>query len=299
MYVLGSDVRSSGSRMDPWRLVPALAGAGACILAVGGVLGPRLEAIEQAWTRGGPYSYGFLVAPTSAFLAWKLRKRAARAEKAPTVSGLLTVSCALALTLFLDATGVALTSLTPLLLITILAGTAASLYGWQVVRILAFPFLFLIFLMPIPMPMIMAIDYPLQEFCARFTTHAAWVFGISAVREGATVHLPNFTMTVASACNGLRSAFALVALATLIAYLRKGPTPGKVLMVGLAIPLAYLANFFRLLCDVIVVNALGSRFRFYEHTWDLTWGFLTFLIATVVLLQFAKTLRCAEYRSIS
>lgn len=271
----------------------------AFLLMTGLLLWPRLSAMIRLWTADGLYSFCFLVPPTSILLAWKRRKRISEAKSSPSAWGLALGFSAVGLTLFLDISGLSLNFLTPVLLIGILAGAIWALYGFAVVRLLAFPLLFLLMLLPVPPVLIEAIDYPLQTFCARVTLLLATLVGIPAHRSGATIYLPNFTMGIAPACNGLRSSLTLLALAILLCYLSDGSWKAKLSVVALAVPLAYLANFFRLLTDAVVVNALGPRFLMYEHTWDLVWGFLTFLIASLLLLSLARSLKCAKFRSIT
>ncbi len=274
----------------------------AILLLLSGVvilLWPRLISMVRIWTGDGLYSFCFLIAPLSAFLAWKKRKRISAAQTNPSPLGLVMVAGTVGAILSLDRLGLSLISLTPLFLIGILGGTLWALYGFPLVRLLAFPLLLLLFLMPLPPVIPEAIDYPLQEFCARFTTQAAQSIGIQAQRYGASVELPNFTLGVAPACNGLRSSVSLLLLGVLFAYLCEGPIAGKVSLVAAAVPVAYLANFIRLFSDVVVVNALGSRFLPYEAIWDHVWGFLTFLVASLFLFEIARLFKCAKFRSIT
>jgi len=271
----------------------------AFLVMTGGLLWPRLVMMVSLWAADGFYSFCFFVPPIAIFLAWKRRARIREAAGTPSTAGLVLCSCAVLLTLLLEFSGLYLSSATPILLVGILAGAIWALYGAAVLRILAFPLLFLLMLLPVPPVFVAAIDYPLQEFCARVTTLFAGLVGIPAYRSGASIYLPNFTMGIAPECNGLRSSFALVALAILLCYLTDGGWRAKFVLVASSIPLAYLANFFRLFTDAVVVNSLGSRFLIYEHTWDLVWGFLTFIIASLLLFSLAGLLKCASLRSIT
>jgi len=263
------------------------------------LLWPRLLWMYNIWTHDGLYSFCLLVAPTSAFLIWKSRRRLARLRTAGSVLGVCLTVTGIVLTLARDWSGLGLNSLTPSLIIMILAGSIAALYGWAVVRAITFPLLFLLLLMPLPPLLVSVLDYPLQVFCARITASLVQALGIHVQRTGANLYLDNFAIGVAPACNGLRSSFALLALGLLVSYLFEGPWKRKILVILLTVPFVYAANFLRLLVDVLIVQGLGRQFWPYEETWDLTWGFLTFLLASIFLMAVARRLRCAETASIS
>jgi len=278
-----------------WKLGGGLAFTAALVV----LLWPRLLWMYNIWTHDGLYSFCLLVAPTSAFLIWKNRQQLARVRTRGSSWGVGLALAGIILTLALEWSALGLNSLTPALIIVILAGSIWALYGWAVVRALRFPLLFLLLLMPVPPFMVLALDYPLQVFCARITTALVQALGIHVQRTGANLYLDNFAIGVAPACNGLRSSFALLALGLLVSYLFEGPWKRKILVVLLTVPFVYAANFLRLLVDVLMVQGLGQQFWPYEETWDLTWGFLTFLLASIFLMAVARRLRCAETASIS
>ncbi len=260
---------------------------------------PRLVWMCRLWLSDGLYSFSFVVPLISAGIIFLKRPSLERVATNPCNAGLLVVLVAVFLTILLDWSGLRLYSLTPLLIASSMAGILWAVWGAEVLRALAFPIGFLLFLVPVPPPFIRTIDYPLQELCARVTSAFAQLGGIDARQVGATVYLPNFTMGVAPACNGLRSSVAMLSLAVVYAHLVRGALARKLLLVALAIPLAYLANFIRLFCDVFVVNALGPRFLPYEGAYDYAWGFLIFMLAVVFLFGLARVLRCDKFREIS
>ncbi len=268
-------------------------------LATGVLLWPRLIWLVHLWAHDGLYSFCFLIPPLSAFLVWKKRGRIFEGRPQPSPFGLILALTTVALVLFFDFSRLRLYSFTPLFIIGIFAGSLWAIYGFRVVRLLAFPLLILLFLLPVPPSFVAAVDYPMQEFCARGTTSFAQIVGIPAYRIGATVCLPNFTMGIAPACNGLRSSFAMLALAVIYGYLCEGPLVGKVFLTVAAVPLAYLANFFRLFTDAVLLNKLGRCFFPYEQVWDFVWGFLTFLLGSFLLMLMARALGCRKFRSIS
>jgi len=260
---------------------------------------PRLLWISQLWVSDGFYSFSVLVPIVSIGIIFLKRAKLKELPHNPSKTGVLIVVAAVSLTILLDGSGLSLKSATPVLILSSVAGTAWAVGGMAMLRTLSFPLGFLLFLVPVPPVVVATVDYPLQELCARVTATLAQMSGIDARQVGAMVYLPNFTMGIAPACNGLRSSIAMLALGVLYVYLVEGPLSRKLLLVVFAIPLAYLANFVRLFSDVFVVNALGSRFLPYEAAYDYVWGFLVFLLAVILFFTLAHLLRCKKFRAIS
>lgn len=260
---------------------------------------PRLLWMFHIWRSDGIYSFAFLVPVFSACLVFIKRGRLKELAPRPSKTGVLIVAMSVSLTIILDRSKFRLFSATPILIVGSVAGTVWAVWGMEALRILAFPIGFLLFLVPLPPLLVRAIDYPLQELCTRVTATLAHMCRIEAQQMGAVLYLPNFTMQIVPACNGLRSAVAMLAVAVVYGYLVRGPLYRKLLLIALAIPSAYLANFVRLFCDVFVTNALGSRFLPYEAAYDYVWGFLIFVSALFFLFAFARLLRCNKFRAIS
>jgi exosortase len=279
-----------------WRTVASIV---VWCLAAGFLLWPRLVYLFHAWWTDSFYSFCFLVLPISLFITWTKRAEALRAAEGPSMAGIAMVLGATTAVVLLDRAGGRLTSMTPVFIIAIGGGSIWTVYGLRTVRVLAFPLAFLLFLLPLPLGVVLKMDFPLQLLCARITASAAHVMGIASRLEGARIYLSHFTMTIAPECNGLRSSLAMLALSVLYAYFQAGRPWHKVTLVTLAVPLAYVANFVRLVCDVVVTNMLGAGFYKYEQTWDLTWGFLTFLLAAWLLVLVARMMGCGHIQDIS
>ena len=259
----------------------------------------RIVWLAELSRSDGIYSFSPLVPLFSGLTVFLKRARLRELPHKPSGAGVVLFAAAVFATVLLDRSGWPLLSATPLLIVLSAAGIIWAAWGREVVRELAFPVGFLLLLVPIPPPLVCMADYPLQKLCADVAAGLAHLSRIDARQVGVVLYFRSATMRVAPPCDGLRSSAAMLVVAVAYTYLVSGPLLRKVMLVALAIPLAYLANFLRLLCDVWVVNALGSRLLPYEAGYDYAWGFLIFALAALLLCAMARVIGCSEFRAIS
>lgn len=260
------------------------------------------------WTR---FQWIFHISVTDSFYsAWPLipvvsgvvafSKRHHIERDSGSVAGLALVSLSVILTLLLDATETGLYSATPILLVLALSGVVVVAWGLKALRTLAFPLLFLLFLVPIQPSIRARVDYPLQELCARVTVVTAQWVGIHLHREGAALRLSNAALgvNVAPACNGLRSALALVLGGVLYVYLVRASWYRKAAVLAAVIPLAYFANFVRLFGIICFLNWGGPKLSGYEPLFDHVTGAVIFSLAIILLFLWARVLRCSQFQKV-
>jgi exosortase len=259
----------------------------------------RIAWLAELSRSDGIYSFSPLVPVFSALIVFLKRTRLRELPRTPSSAGVLLFAAAASVTVLLDRSGWPLLSATPLLIATSVAGIIWATYGSEVLREVAFPIGFLLLLVPVPPPLVRMADYPLQKLCADVAACLAHLSRIDARQIGVVLYLRGATIRIAPPCDGLRSSVAMLTVAVAYTYLVTAPLLRKVLLVAAAIPLAYLANFLRLLCDVWVVNALGFRLLPYEADYDYVWGFLIFAVAAVLLCAMARVIGCSRFRAIS
>jgi exosortase len=245
-------VRAIGAR--EWRLLAmalpavsrrhlALGGAAAAGIALAALTGPVLWDLARVWATVPYYSYGFLVPLFSAWIAWEARDRlrGARPAWSPPGGGLLLAGLALL------GAGVAGHSLTlrALALPVVAAGVAWLAVGRARLGVLAFPLAFLVFMAPLPDAAVQAVSLPLQHFAAWFTGGALSALGVPSVREGLFIHLPELSLHVTEACNGLRFLLAMLVIGTAFAWRTVSPPGRRLATVGLAVSLGIAANLLR------------------------------------------------------
>jgi exosortase D (VPLPA-CTERM-specific) len=232
------------------------------------------------WGRDENYSHGFLMVPLAAFVVWRERATLLSVPSSPSAWGLFIVAGSL-LTLGAGRLGAEL-FLTRIALIGTLAGIVVFLWGFRLLRALAFPFLLLLLAIPIPAIIFNQITFPLQLLASKFGEASISACQIPVLREGNVIILANTTLEVAEACSGIRSLVSLLALAVIWGYLSESPMWLRWLLAAAAVPIAIFANGIRVAGTGIAAHALGPEAaEGFFHTFS---GWLVFVVAGALLL---------------
>ncbi len=245
--------------------------------------------LGEAWLSDPYYSHGPLVVGIALYFAWA-RRNALLAAPAPSNLGWALLGGALAAHVW--ATLWRAYYLSALMLPLALGGLLVTLYGWRTARQFWFPLVFL--LLMIPLPIAERLGPALEGWTATSATWVAQVIGVAARNDGAQVYLPNSTFTVGIPCGGLRSAVAIITLATLLAYIFQGAVWARLLIFFAAIPIALAANTLRIALLFAVAQMWGAQAAMdYFHDWSSP---VLFATAFVLILLLAKVLRVADVR---
>jgi exosortase len=239
-----------------------------------------LVRLGEQWYADPDYSHGFLVPLLSLYFVWERWPELTRLPVRPNAVGILLLALGL-LMLVLGSVGAEL-YLQRTSLIVVIAGLVLLMLGKPFLRALAFPIAFLLFMVPLPAIVVNAIAFPLQLFAAKTAAFCLFNFGIPVLREGNVIVLAGTTLEVAEACSGIRSLQALLALGTVYAYFTQSVMWKRWVLVLLSIPIAIVANAFRVSGTGILAHYWGTQAAegFY-HTFS---GWLIFLVAFALLL---------------
>jgi exosortase len=247
------------------------------------------ELVTQWWNED-EYSHGFLVPLISIGLVWHKRAQLRAVPIAPAYTGVVLMAASLAV----YATGIigADLFLQRVSMVSMVAGATLYITGWRMFAAVMFPIAFLLFMVPLPGIIFNSIAFPLQLLAAQIATDVMQAFGIPVFREGNIMHLASTSLDVEEACSGIRSLISLSALGVLFAYVTESRWLPRLLIAAMIVPIAVVANVFRvtvtgLLAHYVSVDAALGVF----HT---VGGLSVFLLATVLLLAFAKALKVAR-----
>ena len=114
-------------------------------------------------------------------------------------------------------------------------------------------------------------------------------FGIPVLRDGVYLHLASFSVEVDKTCSSMHSLIALSALSFVIAYMMMDSIGEKVVIVASSIPLAILANGFRLV--LIILLALWKGEMIFKSFFHPLSGKLFFLLALFILVLEAELMK--------
>lgn len=170
-----------------------------------------------------------------------------------------------------------------------LYGLMGLVWGRAWLRAIFFPYFLFGFCMPLGNTA-EAITFPLRMMVSVISVGFSHVvLGIEVVRDGTQIiGAQGFNYDVAPACSGIRSLTALFALTTIYGFVMFRTFWKRLLMMGIAFPLALLGNVIRIVGVILTTEFFGSEagMKFHDGA-----GFVTFLIAIVVVMGLGRALR--------
>lgn len=170
-----------------------------------------------------------------------------------------------------------------------LYGLMGLVWGWQFLKASFFPYFLFAFCVPVG-TMADALTFPLRVLVTHISVgFSQGILGIDVVKDGTRIlGLQGFNYDVAPACSGIRSLTVLVALTTIYGFTTFKASWRRVLMMGLALPLAVVGNVVRITGVIIIAEAFGHDAGLKFHDWA---GFVTFGLAVVCVLVLGHWLR--------
>ncbi|NUR52833.1 MAG: exosortase [Acidobacteria bacterium] len=247
---------------------------------------PVISSLARQWASDENYSHGFLIAPFALYFGWRQRARLAAAVPQPSVVGLGVV--ALSLMVFLAGQLGAELFLARISLVGVVAGTVWFLFGWQHLRLLAFPIALLVLMVPLPALVFNQIAFPLQLFASRVGELALATTGIPVLREGNILELSTTRLEVVEACSGIRSLISLLTLAVILGKLNEPRRWARVALALVTVPIAIAANAARVAGTGVAAYWIGPEAaQGFFHTFS---GWLVFVMAFAVLLGVQRAL---------
>ena len=174
-----------------------------------------------------------------------------------------------------------------------IGGLILWLFGWEMMRAVAFPYAFLMFAYPFYfLDTILA--FPLRGLMCQLSQFFLNLVGVDTLRVGtALVSAPDyakglaqgqrFALDVATPCSGIRSLFALMMVSALYAHLSLEIVWQKWVLFLLSPALAVMGNFARMVMLTLGTILLGSAVAIgtEEHptTFHMAAGFFVFVVA--------------------
>ena len=242
--------------------------------------------LVDAWIVDGNYSHGFLILPVAAYLVWERRGRLAAAPVRPSWVGLLVLAGGIVV-LLAGLLGSEL-FLSRVSLLGTLTGIVLFLFGWQYLRILAFPLAFLVLMIPLPAIIFNQIALPLQLLASRVGESAISAAGIPVLREGNVLVLANTSLEVAEACSGIRSLVSLITIGVVYGYFSDSRTWVRVALVLSTVPVAIVSNGARVAGTGLLAHWWGPQAAegfFHEFS-----GWVVFVVAFSLILGIQRAI---------
>jgi len=115
------------------------------------------------------------------------------------------------------------------------------------------------------------------------------LIGMTVVRQGNIINLPNQTLEVAEACSGMRSLVSLLALGAIYAYMTQKKAPAKIILFLSTIPIAVVGNISRVFITALIVYTINANVT--DEPIHSIMGASVFVVAIVLLFVFGAILR--------
>jgi exosortase len=238
--------------------------------------------LVRQWFKDPNYSHGIFVPIGCGLLVWTSRRSWMGKPLRPSASGILLVAVAMAM-LVVGTLG-AEEFLPRASLVVLLGGLLVYFAGWEMLSVVKAPWLALFLMIPLPVIVFNEFALPLQLLASRLACSVLDLLQVPVLREGNIIKLPSMSLDVVEACSGLRSLMSLITVAVLYSLFFERRVWMRCLMVGLAIPVAVVANALR-----IVIAALMAQYvnvQLAEGFFHALSGIVLFVLSFGVLAGF-------------
>lgn len=224
------------------------------------------------WWRSETFAHGFFIVPISLYLIWRRREQLARLPLMPDYKALAPLF-GLGLLWWL-ANAIDVLVVQQLAVVAMLPVLVWILFGWRMLRTLAFPLGFLIFAVPMGEGLIP----PLMDFTANFTVKMLQLTGIPVFKEGLFFEIPGSRWSVVEGCSGVRYLIASVTLGCLYAYLIYRSLTRRLLFVLAAIAMPIVANGLRAYMIVMIAHLSDHKLAHGVDHFIYGWVFFGFVM---------------------
>jgi exosortase B len=234
--------------------------------------------------------HGPIIMAMAAWAAWQQRDKLRSIELRPApIAGwiiLLLSLLLMAVTRSQDLLMVEVATQIPVLL-----GCLLLIGGWKMARIFAFPLAFLVFSVPPPGWLLDAFTVPLKAWVSDVVSNFLYDLGYPVAQNGVMIMISSYELMVKDACSGMNSIFVLPAIGVFYIHeFVRDDLVRKIILVLSTIPIAILANCFRVLALVLGAYYFGvDRIEglFHDVTGLALWAFaliLFFLLDRVLVV---------------
>lgn len=143
-------------------------------------------------------------------------------------------------------------------LVTALCGAVLMAFGWSTLLWALPALLYLILMVPMPDAVQTFMRRPLRRFGTLSSTYILQSLGLFASATGNVITVGDVQVGVADACSGLRMLMVFLAICIAMAMISERPLWERAVLVVSAIPIALIANIFRIVATAICLSSFWS-----------------------------------------
>ncbi|WP_294029517.1 exosortase V [Sphingopyxis sp.] len=275
-----ADTRIAAGQPDP---LSRNARFGTISLAIGLLLfsiPTMIFVVRQSWT-GEEGAHGPIVLVTGLWLLFRRWKEVSDlARAAPSASVWALLACFVPLQIFARITQIV--EIEGYLMYACLLVVLYSVVGLEVMKRLWFPLFYLAFIFPPPETLVAFVTVPMKIWLSEAAIRFLDMFGYPIGGEGVRIYIGQYELLVAAACSGINSIISLSAISLFYIYMRhQAHWRYALLLVLLIVPVALIANFFRVLVLILLTYHAGeAAAQGFLHNFA---GILMFAIALLTI----------------
>ncbi|GAB3100076.1 exosortase A [Aestuariicella hydrocarbonica] len=232
----------------------------------------------KIWQRSETFAHGFIIAPISIWLVWRLRNQLK--ALVPKVEPLFIIPMGLVGGLWLLGYLGDVLVVQQLTFVLLLIFGVCALLGFEISKLLSFPLFFLLFMVPMGESLVPK----MMEFTASSTVWLINLVNIPVYREGLLFHLPSGSWSVVEACSGVRYLIASITLGFLYGYLTYRSLSKRFIFILVSIVVPILANSVRAFLIVMIGHASGMTLAVGADHLIYGWAFFGLVIFLMFLI---------------
>lgn len=165
-----------------------------------------------------------------------------------------------------------------------------ALIGLDALKKLWFPLFYIAFIFPPPESLVALVTVPMKIWLSKAAIGFLQLFNYPIGGEGVTIYIGQYELLVAAACSGINSIVSLSAISLFYIYMRhRANWLYSGLLVLLIVPVAMVANFFRVLILILLTYHAGeAAAQGFLHNFA---GIAMFAIALITIFAADEVLK--------
>ncbi|MEZ5734643.1 MAG: exosortase V [Novosphingobium sp.] len=249
--------------------------------------------ISEAWS-GEEGAHGPIILLTGLWLLWREWPEARSVARAPSLAKVWAL-LAIFLPLYVAARVTQIVEIEGYVMYASLLAVLYSMIGGRSMGLLWFPLFYLVYIFPPPETIVAAVTTPLKMELSQVSVSFLRLLGYPIGAEGVRIYIAQYELLVAAACSGLNSIISLTAISLFYIYVRhRADWRYAAFLVLLILPVALLANFFRVIILILLTYHFGeAAAQGFLHNFA---GLVMFAIALISIFGLDELLRPIWHR---
>jgi exosortase len=248
---------------------------------------PILAGIGTSWFDEAAYmEHGVLVIPAAAYMAWTKKEKLKTLPRQPSAWGVLLLFWG-AIQAMLGI-AVQMIWLSRMAFLVSLLGAIALVFGWRIIRELAYPLGTLILMITPPTFIFERLTLSLQLLASRLGEVCLEALGYSVLRDGNILEMVGIKLSVEEACSGIRSLVAILFMCVLYNFFFVPGRSMRALLLVMAVPIAILGNAVRIVATGVASQYDPALVRGAAHE---AFGYVSVVVAALGCVALHLTLQ--------